>query len=188
MMARVMLVLCAVLALIVPAAPARAQGSISQRFFGAWCAQGDPTRNASISSSAYGAQATNEAGSTSPLFPGGINGASVVAPAWSGVRGTLDASGSRITWSNGTYWTRCGSHAPVTLSGTWYAQGDPSRACTVVQRYGRLTFTNEQGVTASGFFDGPRHLIATWNGTKIGATLHRGGRRIDWDNGTYWTR
>ncbi len=62
-----------------------------------------------------------------------------------------------------------------TLDGTWYANGDPRRPCSISQRLGALTFINELGNTAAGNFDGPSHLAAMWQGMPIGATLGADG-------------
>jgi hypothetical protein len=31
-------------------------------------------------------------------------------------------------------------------------------------------------------------LTTNWNGTNIAGTVTANGNRINWDNGTYWTR
>jgi hypothetical protein len=36
--------------------------------------------------------------------------------------------------------------------------------------------------------NGKRTLTSTWNGNVIGGTVSTNGNRINWDNGTYWTR
>ncbi|MGP6157422.1 MAG: hypothetical protein ACLPYS_07945 [Vulcanimicrobiaceae bacterium] len=157
-------------------------------FLGTWCAQGVPTARTSIVSGGAGLTLTNELGATSPGALTGINSRSIVAFQWNLVRGTLSFDGSQINWSNNTFWSRCTSGHVGKLDGTWYAQGDPSRACAITQRYGVLSFTNETGTTVTGAFDGPMHLSATWSGQLIGGTISGDGSRIAWDNGTFWTR
>ena len=76
-------------------------------FTGAWCAQGDPTKHASISSNGAFLTLTNENGNTSPGQLQGQTG--IVAPGWEFVTGTLNPDGSQINWSNGSFWARCNS-------------------------------------------------------------------------------
>jgi hypothetical protein len=166
-------------------------------FLGTWCAQGDPAKHASIASSGPGANGafltlTNENGDSSPGSLQGTN--QVVAPGWQFVVGTLSPDGSQINWSNGTMWARCpsgGDHWPgyfPRLAGTWFANGDRTRACTIGQHRGSLELRNEIGQSAGGSFV-RRHLISTnWNGNMIQGRISRDGNRIDWNNGTYWVR
>jgi hypothetical protein len=160
-------------------------------FTGAWCVQGDPTKHASISNNGAFLTLTNESGSTSPGQLQGQNG--IVAPGWQFVNGTLSPDGSQINWSNGTFWARCntgggGGHNRLNLTGTWYAQGDRSQSCSIRQRGKTLQLSNQSGDNASGQIDGGRHLTTNWNGNTIGGTVAANGNRINWDNGTYWTR
>jgi hypothetical protein len=57
--------------------------SQSAAFTGAWCAQGDPTKHASISSNGAFLTLTNNT-----------------------IGGTVSTNGNRINWDNGTYWIR----------------------------------------------------------------------------------
>jgi hypothetical protein len=163
----------------------RQQGS---GFLGAWCAQGDPGKHASISGNGVFLTLTNETGDTSP---GNLQGSNQIqAPGWQFVNGTLSRNGSQINWSNGTYWARCdngGGRHHVNLTGTWYANGDRSRSCSITQRRGSLTLQNESGQSANGNVSG-RQLTTNWAGTGINGTISQNGNRIDWDNGTYWVR
>lgn len=166
-------------------------------FLGTWCAQGDPSKQASIASSFPGPflNLTNESGSTSYGRLQGPN--QIVAPQWDFVVGTLSPDGSQINWSNGTMWARCPSDSGgwpgypgflPRLTGTWYANGDPARRCSIRQRQGALDLRNEAGQSASGVFL-RRHLVTTnWNGNTIQGRISRDGDRIDWNNGTYWVR
>jgi hypothetical protein len=165
----------------------------SAAFAGAWCAQGDPTKHASISSNGAFLTLTDENGNTSPGQLQGQTG--IVAPGWQFVTGTLSPDGSQINWSNRTFWARCnsgggggGGHHRLNLTGTWYAQGDRSRSCSIRQRGNNLQLSNESGDNANGQMNGKRTLTSTWNGNAIGGTVSNNGNRINWDNGTYWTR
>ena len=164
----------------------------SGAFTGTWCAQGDPTKHASISSNGAFLPLTNENGDTSPGNYQGQTG--IVAPGWQFVTGTLSPDGSQINWSNGTFWARCnsgggggGGHR-LNLTGTWYAQGDRSQSCSIRQRGNNLQLSNQTGDNASGQMNGKRTLTTSWNGTTIGGTVSANGNRINWDNGTYWIR
>jgi hypothetical protein len=159
-------------------------------FTGAWCAQGDPTKQASIADNGAFLTLTNENGDTSTGQYQGQNG--IVAPGWQFVTGTLSQDGSQINWSNGTFWARCntggGGHQRLNLTGTWYAQGNRSQSCSIRQRGNNLQLSNQSGDNASGQITGKRQLTTNWNGTSIAGTVTANGNRINWDNGTYWTR
>src|ERR1700742_1178523 len=84
---------------------APAQQNQGGGFLGQWCAQGDPSKQASITSNGgVFFNLTNENGDTSP---GNLQGNVMSAPGWQFVTGTLSADGSRIKWSKGTFWARC---------------------------------------------------------------------------------
>jgi hypothetical protein len=158
-------------------------------FLGAWCAQGDPTKQASISSNGVMLNLTNESGSTSIGNLQGNN--QIVAPGWQFVTGTLSANGRRIDWSNGTFWARCsngGGGGGLNLTGNWYPNGNRSLSCSIQQRRGNLTLQNENGDRATGSLNGRSRVTTNWQGTKITGTISRDGNRIDWSNGTYWIR
>lgn len=179
----------------VMAAPPQLPVNQGSAFLGQWCAQGDSTKRCSITSNGPFLSLTNEQGSTSTGTVQGMNSNTITADQWQFVRGTLSADGNQINWTNGTYWARCdnsgggggGRHRP-NLQGTWYRDGDHSLACSVSQRGSKLTFTNEQGQTAQGKFLGNRNVTANWGGTTINGTLVNNGGRINWDNGTMWSR
>jgi hypothetical protein len=166
----------------------------SSAFTGAWCAQGDPTKHASISNNGAFLTLTNENGDTSTGQLQGQTG--IVAPGWQFVNGTLSPDGSQINWSNGTFWARCnsggggggGGRRRLNLNGTWYAQGNRSQSCSIHQRGDNLQLSNQQGDNANGQITGKRQLTTNWGGTTIGGTVTPNGNRINWNNGTYWTR
>src|SRR5271163_962716 len=74
-------------------------------FLGAWCAQGDPSKHASVSSNEAYFNLANENGKTS--MGNLINANQISAPDWQFITGTLSHNGRRIDWSNRTFWTRC---------------------------------------------------------------------------------
>jgi hypothetical protein len=178
-----------------PAAPMSAgqnNGSQGAGFVGGWCAQGDPTKQTSISYNGVMYNLTNETGSTSIGNPEGNN--QIVAPGWQFVTGTLSQGGSQIQWSNGTFWARCpsggggGRGRALNLNGNWYPNGNRSQQCSIQQHRGNLTLQNENGQRATGSINGRFHLTTNWQGTTISGTVTRDGNRINWDNGTYWIR
>ncbi len=167
-----------------------AQGSFNQGgpFVGTWCAQGDPTRRASIAQNGpFNLSLTNESGSTSAGMITGPSGRQITAPQWNLVQGTLSADGQTIAWSNNTFWTRC-SRQYADVQGTWYVSGDQSRPCRIDQFNGSISLRNEVGQTGSGSFTGARRLATVWSGNSILGMISRNYNRIDWSNGTYWTR
>jgi hypothetical protein len=106
-----------------------------------------------------------------------------------GLIGSVGHGGRRISWNNGTTWTRephqGGSHfgpAPDQgISGRWYHDGKP----TSVSVTGRaVTITNEAGQSSSGSLAG--NEIAIFGGPS--GRISDGGRRISWSNGTTWSR
>jgi hypothetical protein len=159
-------------------------------FIGGWCAQGDRTKQTSISHNGAFYNLTNESGDTSIGNLQGNN--QIQAPGWQFVTGTLSRSGQQIQWSNGTFWARCptggGGRGNLNLNGNWYPNGNRSMQCSIQQRKGSLTLENESGQRATGSLNGKFHLTTNWQGTTINGTVSRDGTRIDWDNGTYWIR
>jgi hypothetical protein len=162
-------------------------------FVGGWCAQGDPTKQTSISYNGAFYNLTDETGSTSIGNPQSNN--QLVAPGWQFVTGTLSMGGSQIQWSNGTFWARCptgggggGGGGRLNLNGNWYPNGNRSQHCSIQQHRGNLTLQNENGQRGSGSFSGRWRVSTNWQGTRINGTVTRDGNRINWDNGTYWIR
>ncbi len=175
------------------AAPAP-QGNQGAAFLGQWCAQGDPNKQTSITSNGgVFFNLTNEQGDTSP---GTLQGPNVMsAPGWQFVTGTLTPDGSQINWSNGTNWQRCnngggggGGWRRPRIEGTWYRSGNRSQRCTIRRRGQTYTLTSEQNATGTGSWDSRHQLTTNWSGTIINGFVTNNGNRINWDNGTFWTR
>jgi hypothetical protein len=182
----------AVIQLQIADAAATPQMNQGGGFLGQWCAQGDPNKQTSITSNGgVFFNLTNENGDTSP---GNLQGPNVMtAPGWQFVTGTLTSDGSQINWSNGTFWARCNSgggggwHRPR-IEGTWYRSGNRSQRCYIRRRGQTYTLTNEANASATGSWDSRRQLTTNWSGTVISGIVTNGGNRINWDNGTFWTR
>jgi hypothetical protein len=168
------------------------QGNQGGGFLGQWCAQGDPSKQTSIAGNGVFLTLTNENGDTSP---GNIQSNNVIsAPGWQFVTGTLTPDGSQINWSNGTFWARCnnggggGGWRRPRIEGTWYRGGNRSQRCFIRRRGDTYTITNEANATATGSWDSRHQITTNWSGTIISGVVTAGGNRINWDNGTYWTR
>jgi hypothetical protein len=77
------------------------------------------------------------------------------------------------------------------ISGTWYALGNASKRCDIDQSGNSVTFHNAQGQAGRGFFVNPSVVQVDWGyagGRALRATISADLQRIDWSNGTYWTR
>lgn len=77
------------------------------------------------------------------------------------------------------------------ITGTWYANGDPSAPCQISQSGTSVSLSNQQGNAASGQFVDPSTLSTDWgpmNGGRITGTISDDLRRISWSNGTFWSR
>jgi hypothetical protein len=184
-------VICSQVASVTPTpAPQTNQGA---GFLGQWCAQGDPNKQTSITSNGgVFFSLTNENGDTSPGNLQGQN--AMVAPGWQFVQGTLMPDGSQINWSNGTFWARCnnggggGGWRRPRIEGTWYRGGNRSQRCYIRRRGDTYRLTNEANAAATGSWDSRRQFTTNWSGTIINGIVTNSGNRINWDNGTFWTR
>jgi hypothetical protein len=107
-----------------------------------------------------------------------------------GLKGSVSDGGRRISWNNGTTWTRqphehgsaSGQGPGQGLSGRWYHDGKPTSVS--MSPGGSVTITNEQGQTSSGHIMGGDIVIFSG---PTGRVSHN-GQRISWSNGTEWTR
>lgn len=73
-----------------------------------------------------------------------------------------------------------------TISGTWLNSGNQSQPTSIIQTGSSLTFINEVGGSSGGTFTNSNTLSAPQWG--ITGTLNTALNRIDWSNGTFWTR
>ena len=106
-----------------------------------------------------------------------------------GLKGSVGHGGRRISWNNGTTWTRephkggsdVGPSPGQGISGRWFHDGKP----TSVSVIGRgVTITNEAGQSSSGSLSG--NDITIFGGPH--GRVSDDGRRISWNNGSTWTR
>jgi hypothetical protein len=106
------------------------------------------------------------------------------------IRGHVSHSGRRISWTNGTEWTReprkggsaSGQGPRQDLNGSWYHDGKPTSIS--VSTLGNVTITNEQGQSSFGNMSGTDITIRGG----LRGHVSNNGRRISWSNGTTWTR
>jgi hypothetical protein len=156
---------------------------VGQDISGRWFHDGKPT---SISVSDINVTITNEHGQSSS---GHLTGNDLVMP-WLGIRGSVSDGGRRISWSNGTTWTRkshehgsdSGQGIGRDLNGRWYHDGKPTSIS--VSSDGSVTITNEHGQSSRGSMSGNEIMIS---GGIRGQVSHE-GKRISWSNGTEWRR
>jgi hypothetical protein len=109
-----------------------------------------------------------------------------------GLKGSVGHGGGRISWTNGTEWTRDAGQSgsqfgqrPVqdqNLNGRWYHDGKPTSIS--VSSGGSVTITNEQGQSSRGSMSGNEIVISGGLRGHVG----EGGQRISWNNGTEWRR
>ena len=72
------------------------------------------------------------------------------------------------------------------LEGTWYSGGARDKATSIVSTRGGWEARNEHGQTSRLVSEGRNSVVALdWGG---GTRAEIRGDRIEWANGTYWTR
>jgi hypothetical protein len=151
---------------------------------GRWYHDGNPT---SINVAADGRNLTivNEQGRRSDGYATSPREIEIPSLA---IRGHVSHSGNRISWTNGTEWTReprkggseVGQGAGQNISGRWYHDGKPTNISVSGQS---VTITNEVGQSSSGSMAGNDIVIGGLRGH-----VSRDGQRISWSNGTEWRR
>ncbi len=118
------------------------------------------------------------------------NETTIVATDWGNLQGGLAEGGRRINWANNSWWIlKESSTEPIQLAGVWnvYVAGKMLGTGQVLQTSLSLTFINERGNRSQGTIKNETTVVATdWGNLQGG--LAEGGRRINWANGSYWTR
>ena len=108
-----------------------------------------------------------------------------------GLKGSVSDGGRRISWNNGTTWTRephkggsdVGPSPGQGISGRWFHDGKPTSVSE--SPGGSVTITDEQGKTTIGHMSGNGDIVLS---SLISGRVSPNGRRISWSNGTTWTR
>jgi hypothetical protein len=93
-------------------------------------------------------------------------------------------------WAGDWTGTRVAGTGYPDLSGTWY-MGGPINAgmpCKISQEGSTLIFVNENGAQSAGKFVDAKTVIATDWENGLRGTISADGNRIDWANGSWWTR
>jgi hypothetical protein len=152
-----------------------------ENLVGRWYSNGERQKPVEIHSSRKGLQARNEHGDSSRLETRGSN---VRALDWEGgLRGHIKRN--RIEWANGTMWTRTPSRGQ-NLAGTWYLNGDSRKRAEIISSHDGLQARNERGHTTRLQTDHDGDIRALdWEGGLRGDVKRD---RIEWQNGTTWTR
>ena len=107
----------------------------------------------------------------------------IQVPDWK-VNGQITHNGRRISWSNGTTWTRF-PDKQTHVSGRWYHDGKPT-SIEVYDNGWRFTIINEQGQRSSGVAKSPTVLYIP--SLHLTGYINQDATRIRWTNGTVWTR
>jgi hypothetical protein len=152
---------------------------------GKWYHDGKPTRIL-VAPDGRSITIINEFGQSSDGYANGPR--NLVIPSL-GISGEVNKKGRRISWTNGTEWTReaknPGPDSGVNLSGRWFRNGQAT-SINVAPDGRNFTITNEWGLPGAGYITRSGELkIPTWGVT---GHLSNNGQRISWSNGTEWTR
>jgi len=150
---------------------------------GRWYHDGKPTRIL-VAPDGRSITIINEFGQSSDGYANGPS--NLVIPSL-GVTGTVNKKGRRISWTNGTEWTREAKTADSrgSLNGRWFRNGQPARID--MRADGKnFSITNEWGLRATGFVTRSGEIkVQPW---LVTGHLSTNGLRISWSNGTEWTR
>jgi hypothetical protein len=152
---------------------------------GKWYHDGKPTRIL-VAPDGRSITIVNEFGQSNDGYANGPR--NLIIPSL-GISGEVNKKGRRISWTNGTEWTRepmnPGPDSGVNLSGRWFRNGQAT-SINVAPDGRTFTITNEWGLPGAGFITRSGELkIPTWGVT---GHLSKNGQRISWSNGTEWTR
>jgi len=150
---------------------------------GRWYHDGKPTRIL-VAPDGRSITITNELGHSTDGYANGPH--HLVIPSL-GITGVVNPKGRRISWTNGTEWTRDANNPDYSgnLGGRWYRNGQPTRIDMAGD--GRnFTITNEMGLRANGFVTGNGELKVP--GWFVTGHLSKNGHKISWSNGTEWMR
>lgn len=152
---------------------------------GQWYHNGKPTRIL-VAPDGRSITIINEFGQSNDGYANGPR--NLVIPSL-GISGEVNKKGRRISWTNGTEWTResknPGPDSGVNLSGRWFRNGQAT-SINVAPDGRNFTITNEWGLPGAGYITRSGELkVPSWGAT---GQLSKNGQRISWSNGTEWTR
>ena len=152
---------------------------------GRWYHDGKPTRIL-IAPDGRSVTIVNELGQSSDGYAADARNLAIPSL---GITGHVSKDGRRISWTNGTEWTResknPGPDSGANLSGRWFRNGQPT-SIEVASDGKNFTIVQEWGLRATGRITGNGELIVpAW---KVTGRVKQNGQRIEWSNGTEWTR
>src|SRR6476660_3935148 len=152
---------------------------------GKWYHDGKPTRIL-VAPDGRSITIINEFGQSNDGYANGPR--NLVIPSL-GITGEVNKKGRRISWTNGTEWTRDaknpGPDSGLSLGGRWFRNGQPT-SIEVGPDGRNFTIIQELGLRASGRMSSNGELIVpAWGVT---GRVKQNGQRISWSNGTEWTR
>jgi hypothetical protein len=148
---------------------------------GRWYHAGKPTRIL-VAPDGRSITIINEFGQRNDGYANGPR--NLVSPSL-GITGHVNTNGRRISWTNGTEWTREPRSPGPNLGGRWFHNGKATNI-DVMPDGRNFTITNEWGQRSSGHINRNGELKIP----SLGVTGHlsKNGQRISWSNGTEWTR
>jgi len=152
---------------------------------GKWYHDGKPTRIL-VAPDGRSITIINEFGQSNDGYANGPR--NLVIPSL-GITGEVNKKGRRISWTNGTEWTRDaknpGPDSGLSLGGRWFRNGQPT-SIEVGPDGRNFTIIQELGLRATGRMSSNGELIVpAWGVT---GRVKQNGQRISWSNGTEWTR
>ena len=177
-------ILCAFIAVSAAGASEPSAGSAAW-LDGRWYHDGKPTRIL-VAPDGRSITIINELGQRSDGYANGSG--NLVIPSLR-IRGEVSRKGRRISWTNGTEWTReattPGPQPGLNISGRWFRNGMPT-SISMASDGRNFTIRNEWGLRASGYINRNGELkVPAW---VVTGQLNRNEQRISWSNGTEWTR
>jgi hypothetical protein len=130
---------------------------------------------------------------------GRVQGNGTISYVQANVTGKVSSNGKQIDWSNGTYWTKDSQPeampkesqpGAIPLSGTWTAfipaKNWSHGGYQIIQNGQDLTYLIFSGERHTGrvLSDGTISYVQA----NVTGKVSNSGKRIDWSNGTYWTK
>jgi hypothetical protein len=178
------LALCA-LFFVSGAAAGKPSGGSAAGLDGKWYHDGKPTRIL-VAPDGRSVTIVNELGQSSDGYAADPRNLAIPSL---GITGHVSKDAQRISWTNGTEWTREGKNpgpdSGANLSGRWFRNGQPT-SIEVASDGKNFTIVQEWGLRATGRITGNGELIVpAW---KVTGRVKQNGQRITWSNGTEWTR
>jgi hypothetical protein len=113
-----------------------------------------------------------------------ISPTQAITPYFPGVVATISLDGSKVTWSDGSVWTKTAPTAAVTLTDYTNAAGVPVHL--IQNGTNQLAFVDSLGRTSLGTMLSPTTAQADLYGPGDIATIS--GNTVSWQDGSLWTQ